>query len=194
MEDVNPRNILEQCFGILDLLPINSINIEIYTGTELLTNIFRDIYYIIRINNGMYNINSEQRIYEAGTPISLTKAEIFVYIKKKIINKIDLYNRGDDGRFRSITLFECDNQNCSEIKKFSTNRIQSNFRKSKDYAKWNWSPQRLNEQRVFGENAVKGIYSISPYDRAPEEFDIRTRFGNISFDIDIKYLKKLSKK
>ena len=33
MEDVNPRNILEQCFGILELLPINSINIEIYTGT-----------------------------------------------------------------------------------------------------------------------------------------------------------------
>ena len=57
MESVNPRDILEHCFDILNLLPDNSISIELYTGQEeIITNTLGDIYYIHKENNVINSI------------------------------------------------------------------------------------------------------------------------------------------
>ena len=193
MEAVNPRDILEHCFDILNLLPDNSISIELYTGQEEITTKIGDIYYIHK-ENDKYRV-----VFEGDRePMLLTKDEFKFIIKKELITIISLRNPNGAQFNRSIVLFRCENPNCSEFKNWATKTIQSNFKKSRGYTEWQWSPSRLNEQGVFGKNAdQKGIYRISPFDKppSPENIDIRSQFGKKTKGVsrlnqDINYLLK----
>ena len=114
MEAVNPRDILEHCFDILNLLPDNSISIELYTGQEEITTKLGDIYYIHK-ENDKYRV-----VFEGDRePMLLTKDEFKFIIKKELITIISLRNPNGaqfNRKFYQISKGKCSTRgSCSHL-------------------------------------------------------------------------------
>ena len=149
MQNIDPREIIKHCFEILKLYPDESLILEIYTGIEngeYLSNF--EIFYVTKHENN-FEISFENN---NGILILNNINQLLKLLKNYVITIIGLQNRLENSH-NSFTLFRCENKECLNIRKSSANKIQSSFRKSREYAAWKYHPERLKKQGYFDENS-----------------------------------------
>jgi len=139
VEAVDPREFLKDIIKILDYEPLNlSITVNVY-GFSI-----DDIYsYKITKQDGRLNFVIDDNLLNLQSVDSFLKATSYYPIQEIIIS---------NGVTETL-LFECGPENCMDYqrakKEYSTKKIQKNFRKSREYAAWKYSPERLQQQGFF---------------------------------------------
>ena len=161
MENVDPRKVLEHCFHILSMYPDNALRINVYIGSNEIHSITDDIFYIIHLNE-IFEFESEldQDVYNANN-----LNEFLIFLKNKPITLVELENNLEED---TLVLYRCRNLNCFDTKRWASTVIQDKFRKSRNYAAWNWSPEKIK---------ARGEFEVS--------------FGKNDIESDIKYLTYL---
>ena len=139
--------------------------------------------------------------------------QLLELLKNYVITVIALTNRlyEDNNPF---TLFDCQDNKCLDARRFAASKIQSSFRKSRDYAAWKYHPEKLRKEGYFGETSdltsnlnsnlisEKKIFPLlnQQVRIADINYTTRNRFGKINkvnkvikinkVNMDIKYLLK----
>jgi hypothetical protein len=162
VEAVDPREFLKDIIKFLDYEPLNlSISVNVY-GFSI-----DDMYsYKITKQDGRLNFVIDDNLLNLHSVDSFLKA-----ISHYPIQEINISNGVTE-----TLLFECGfNLNCMDYqrakKEYSSKKIQKNFRKSREYAAWKYSPERLQQQGFFNtefgkrskhliENEIKYLNSI----------------------------------
>ena len=148
MENVDPRKVIKYCFKLLESYPNESLTLEIYTGLEDAVKLSEfEVFYVIK-----YEDNFEIGFDSKNENLNLKNVNQFLeLLKNHVITIIDLTNRlgGINNR---LTIFRCEDNKCLDARRFAANKIQSSFRKSRDYAAWKYHPERLRKQGYFNEN------------------------------------------
>jgi hypothetical protein len=159
VEALDPREILKDTIKLLNYEPLNlTISVLVYDFS-----IDDSHYYHITKQDGRLNFVIE------NSSLNIDSVDSFF----KVISYYALQEINISNGVTETLLFECGPENCMDYqrakKEYSTKKIQKNFRKSREYAAWKYSPERLQQQGFFN-----------------------TEFGTVcSVDLDIKYLKSI---
>jgi hypothetical protein len=140
VETVDPRKVLKDAVKLLDYEPLNlTIKVSLYDFS-----IDDSHYYRITKQDGRLNFVIENSSLNIDSVDTFLKTMSYYGIEEIII---------ENGVTETL-LFECGlNLNCMDYqrakKEYSTKKIQKNFRKSREYAAWKYSPERLKQQGYF---------------------------------------------
>ena len=162
VEAVDPRKVLKDAVRLLDYEPLNlTIKVLVYDFS-----IDRSHRYDITKQDGRLNFVEENSSLNIDSIDSFLKT-----ISHHVIQELNISNGVTETVF-----FECSLLlNCMDYerakKEYSTKKIQKNFRRSREYAAWKYSPERLQQQGFFNNSfGKKKVCSV---------------------DSDIKYLRSI---
>jgi len=143
VEALDPRKILKDAVKLLDYEPLG-LHISVYVYDFSIDN--THLYFITK-ENGRLNFVIENSSLNLDSIDSFLKAITYYAIQGLTISN----------GFTETSLFECDPAECMDYqrseKERSANKIQKNFRRSRDYAAWKYSPQKLQQEGFFNETS-----------------------------------------
>ena len=139
METVDPRKVLKDLVKLLDYTELHlQIIVNVYDHLSDDTH-----SYVIR------KINNKLDILVDNSELNVDNTESFLkVIERFAISSIELENP-----YTEILIFNCEGSDCMDFKRakqtLAGTKIQKAFHKSRDYAAWAYSPERLKEQGYF---------------------------------------------
>jgi hypothetical protein len=141
VEGLDPRKILKDSVKLLDYEPLGlNISVYVYDFSIDDTHLYR-----ITKENGHLNFFIE------NSSLNLDSIDSFL----KVISHYAIQGLTISNGVTETLLFECDPAECMDYQRsereHSASKIQKNFRRSRDYAAWKYSPQKLQEQGYFNQ-------------------------------------------
>ena len=150
-QQILPEDTIEKAIDLMETLP------KMYMKLRLQLSNGKDVF-IRYIGNNLFlsNIRSYERRNKQNFELNLKKDTLIKQIRgfKAIVEFVEFsYNKPgyhpEEGEPDHTTLFECYDNNCKNYKVKKGTDIQRAFRRSRNYAAWKYSPQRLRSEGYF---------------------------------------------
>ena len=155
METVDPREVVKKTFEILEILPPNTFSIRILTSASRRLGFGIVNYTIKKISGGIFQVTEDFDGTQLYTRESKTFTISNYHNLKTILKRYPIVyiilETTDELGGHQVTLFDCENTNCMDIKNQVAAKIQNRFRKSKGYAEMMYHPLRLEKLGYFND-------------------------------------------